>query len=1080
MKSLAASQLPPAPLSFAQQRIWFLEQLEPNGSVYNIPVGLRLVGALDTEALERSLNEIVRRHEVLRVGYPSVGGQPVQVVLTSLTLSIPVVDLTGLPPAEREIEARRLADDEAERPFDLTRAPLLRATVIRVAPEDHVLLLTVHHIVYDAWSTRVLYRELSALYLAFSNGRASPLPDLPIQYGDFAQWQRDSLQGEFLDQQLSYWKRQLEKIPTLQLPLDRPRPAIQTFRSASHSILLSKKLTESIKALSSRARATLFMTLLAAFKVLLCRYTGQEDIAVGTPIANRGRIELEALIGFFLNTLVLRTDLSRNPGFLELLARVRDVAFDAYAHQDLPFEKLVEELKPERILNQTPLFQVLFVLQNDAVRELKLEHLTVSRFTAEGNTTQFDFSLFMAETDHGLVARAQYNTDLFDAGTMQRLLAHYQNLLKGIVADPTEAIWALPLLESSERNQLLSAWNDTKTEFPKGICIQELFESQAERTPDGVAVVYEDQRLTYGEVNRRANQLARYLRTFGVRPEVLVCICMERSLEMIVGLLGILKAGGAYVPLDPAYPKERLAFMLDDCQATILLTQGSLIAGLPNHEARVVCLDTDWEEIGRESEENCVREAGCDNLAYVIYTSGSTGRPKGVAIEHRSAAALLHWARETFSPEEIAGTLASTSICFDLSIFEIFFPLSSGGKVIIAKNALELPTLQTAEPVTLVNTVPSAMAELMRTGGLPASVRTVCLAGEPLPVRLVEQIYQQQTIQKVFDLYGPTEDTTYSTFALRSVSGPATIGWPIANTQIYLLDSHMQPVPIGVSGELYIGGAGLARGYLNRPELTAEKFIPNPFGDEPGVRLYHTGDMARYLPDGNIEFLGRVDHQVKIRGFRIELGEIEAALTDYPGVLQSVAAVTIDESDNKRLAAYVVANHEVFPATSELRGFLKDKLPEYMIPSAFVILDALPLTPNGKVDRKALPVLDQNRPELKENFVSPRNATEQTIAEIWAQVLNVDRIGVNDNFFELGGHSLLATQVMSRLRDVFEVEIPLRGLFENPTVAELAVPIQALAKKATSEEIAGLLLDLESLSDEEADRLLAQENLKGV
>lgn len=820
------------------------------------------------------------------------------------------------------------------------------------------------------------------------------------------------------------------------------------------------------------------MTLLAAFNVLLCRHTGQEDIAVGTPIANRGRIELEGLIGFFLNTLVLRIDLSRNPSFLELLARVRDVAFDAYTHQDLPFEKLVEELKPARILNQPPFFQVLFVLQNDAVRELKLSDLIVSRFTAEGNTTQFDLSLFMAETDQGLVARAQYNTDLFDAGTMQRLLAHFQNLLKGIVANPTEPIWAMSLLESSERAQLLLGWNETRRGYPSDRCIHELFEAQVKRTPDAVAVIFQHQKVTYRELSRWANQLAAYLRKFGVGPDVLVGICVERSMEMVIGLLGILKAGGAYVPMDPAYPKERLAFMLDDCKATVLLTQESLIAGLPEHEARVVCLDTDWEDIGRESEEKCVHEVISDNLAYVIYTSGSTGRPKGVAIEHKNTTALLQWAREKFSPEEIAGVLASTSISFDLSIFEMFVPLSSGGKVIIARDALELPTLQTAEPVTLVNTVPSAMAELMRTGGVPTSVRTVCLAGEPLRTGLVQQIYQQQTIEKVFDLYGPTEDTTYSTFALRSVGAPATIGRPIANTQIYLLDSYMQPVPVGVSGELYIGGAGLARGYLNRPELTAEKFIPHPFGEEPGMRLYNTGDIARYLPDGKIEFLGRLDHQVKIRGYRIELGEIEAVLTDYPGVRQSVATVREDDSGTKRLVAYVVANQELAPTTSDLRGFLKDRLPEYMIPSAFLILDDLPLTPNGKVDRKALPALDQSRPELNESFVYPRNTAERTIAEIWSQVLEVESVGVHDNFFDLGGHSLLATQVMSRLRESFQTEIHLRALFEYPTVAELAVQIQAQVKNFAQQVRGDVLVELEMLSDEEAERLLAQETVK--
>lgn len=1088
----AAGVARPFTLSFAQQRMWFLDQLEPHGSVYNIPIGLRLRGPIDVESLERSLSEIVRRHEVLRSTFPATGGQPVQLVSASLTLSLSVVDLTTLPAADRENEAHRLASEEAERPFDLAHGPLLRAQLLGLGPQDHVLLLTVHHIVFDAWSTRVLYRELTVLYEAFCEGQSSPLAELPIQYVDFAQRQRDWLQGEMLDQELSYWKKQLDRVSTLQLPVDRPRPAVQSFRAAYESIVLSKELTEAVKTISLRARATLFMTLLAAFKVLLCRYTGQEDIAVGSPIANRGRIEFEGLIGLFLNTLVLRTDLSRNPSFIELLERVREVAFDAYAHQDLPFEKLVEELNPERILNLTPLFQVLFVFQNDAVHELKLSGLTASRFTRESNATQFDLSLIMAETDQGLVARAQYNADLFEAGTMQRMLGHFRTLLKGIVANPKQPILDLPLLESSERDRLLLAWNDTQTDDPKNACVHNLFEAQAERSPNATAVVVssadsdcgEDERLTYRELNRRANQLAHHLKSLGVGAEVPVAVCIERSLGMVIAILGILKAGGAYVPLDSAYPKERLAFMLEDAQVPVLLTEQRLVEGLPEHGAHVVCLDTGWEAVARVSEENPASGATVENPAYVIYTSGSTGKPKGVQVPHRALVNFLNSMRRQPGLTNHDTLLAVTTLSFDIAALEIFLPLVTGACAIIlsrevAADGVRLSKELTKYVATTMQATPVTWRMLVEAGWQGSDGLKVLCGGEALPRELAAQLLAR--CSSLWNLYGPTETTIWSVICqVVKRDGPTPIGQPIANTQIYILDPLLQPRPIGIPGQLYIGGAGLARGYLNRPDLTGEKFVPNPFSGEPGARLYHTGDLARYLPDGNIEFLGRTDHQVKVRGFRIELGEIEAVLTANPGVRETVAIVREDEPGKKHLVAYVVARDEFALTTSDLRGYLKDKLPEYMIPSAFMMLDALPLTANGKVDGKALPALDQTRPELKEGFVAPRNSAEQTIAEIWAQVLEVDRVGVYDNFFDLGGHSLLATQVMSRLREAFHIEIPLRALFENPTVVELAVQIQAQVKKLAPQKVGDLLVELELLSDEEAERLLAQENFKEV
>lgn len=929
------------PLSLAQQRLWLLNQLAPGSPFYNIPGALRFTGLLNVAILERSINEVLRRHEVLRTTFVSVDGKPHQVIHPAQPRALPVVNLRELPHTKLQIEIQRLATEEAQRPFDLERGPLLRVTLLQVSEEEHVLLLTIHHTVADGWSRGVFLRELGALYKAFSTGKPSPLPELPIQYADFAVWQRQWLVGEVLQTQLDYWKQQLDNLPRLQLPTDRPRPTIQTFTGRTQSLVLPKTLTSSLKAFSQQQGVTLFMTLLAAFKTLLYRYTGQSDIVVGSFIANRNWTQIEGLIGFFVNTLALRTDLSDDPTFGKLLERVQKVTLGAFAHKDLPFEKLVEELQPERNLSQNPLFQVAFQLQdatfqlqNSSMPDLDLPGLTLNMLGADKKTTLFDLSLGMAELAEGLVAVMEYSTDLFDDATITRMLGHFQILLEGIVADPNQALSTLPLLTAKEKQQLTSKWNDTQTDYPLDQCIHELFEAQVERSPDAIAVVYENEQLTYRELNTRANQLAHYLQKLGVGPEVLVAICIERSLEMVVGILGILKAGGAYVPLDPAYPRSRLAFILEDTQISVLLTQEKLVAALPKHRAMVVCLDTDWEEIVQHSALNPINKATSENLAYTIYTSGSTGRPKGVAIAHRSTIALLDWAKKLFPTEALAGVLASTSICFDLSVFELFVPLSYGGKVILVENALYLPTSSQANQVTLINTVPSVIAELLRVDGIPESVRIVNLAGEPVQNKLVQQLYQLDNVQQVFNLYGPSEDTTYSTFALlhKGANDIPPIGRPIANTEIYLLDQYLQPVPVGVPGEVYIGGAGLARGYLNRAELTAEKFIPNPYssaypdalrtgmsysnghatrttnGNKLGARLYKTGDLARYRSDGNIEFLGRIDHQVKVRGFRIELGEIEALLNQHPGVEQAVVLAQEAQPGNKSLVAYVVQN----------------------------------------------------------------------------------------------------------------------------------------------------------------------------
>lgn len=1046
------------PPSFAQQRLWFFDQLEPGSSAYNMPAAVRLRGPLNVATLEQSLNEIVKRHEALRTTFAMVDGRPVQVIAPILMLTLPVVDLRELSETERETEVQRLVTEEAQRPFDLAHGPLLRVTLLRLDAEEYVGLLTMHHIVSDGWSTGILIREMAVLYDAFSSGRSSPLPALLIQYADFAHWQRQWLQGEVLETQLAYWKAQLVGAPPLlEVPTDHPRPAVQTFRGAHQSVVLPATLTEGFKVLSRQEGATLFMTLLAAFKVLLFRYTSQDDLIVGTPVANRNRLEIEGLIGFFVNTLVLRTDLSGNPSFRELVRRVREVCLGAYVHQDLPFERLVEELHLERNLSRNPLFQVMFVLENAALRSLELPGLTVSPVEAESETAHFDLTLQIVETAQGLTAVLVYNTDLFEAATIARMLGHFQTLLEAVVAHPEQRLSDLPLLPAAERRQLLVEWNDTKTDHSQDdLCIHQLFEAQVKQTPDAIAVVFEGEPLTYRELNRRTNQLAHHLRALGVGPEVPVGICLERSLEMVIGLLGILKAGGAYVPLDPAYPAERLAFMLEDAQPPVLLTQERLVAGLPEHGATVVCLDSGWGAIARESEENPINSTTPENLAYVIYTSGSTGQPKGVLVSHGS---LAHHCRDVqgyYELDSSDGVLQFASLSFDVSLEEILPTLIVGARLVMQGadvwHPADLRRKISELGLTVLNLPTAYWQELAREwANTPELVpnnqpRLVIVGGDTMSSDSLK-LWQQTPANaaRLLNAYGPTEATITATVCeLTPRLGESTtfqripIGRPLANRAIYILDPYGNPVPVGVAGELYIGGAGLARGYLNRPEVTAEKFLPNPFSVEPGARLYKTGDLARYLPDGNIEFLGRIDHQVKIRGFRIELGEIEAVLGHYPDVREAVVVAAEDMPGEKRLVAYVVAQQEPAPTISELRRFLREKLPEYMVPAVFVLLDAFPLTPNGKVDRRALPAPDHARPELAKTFVAPRDALERQLIHIWEEVLGVRPIGVRDNFFELGGHSLLAVRLFSLIENRLGTRLSLATVFQGATVEHLA------------------------------------------
>jgi len=1036
------------PTSFAQQRLWFLARLEPDSPAYNIPRPLRLRGALNVPALRQTFNQILDRHDVLRGRFELIDGQPMQLIASQLEIDLPVIALQHLSPNEREAEVSRLAIADAEQPFDLSKAPLLRVSLLKLAPDEHVLLLTMHHIVSDGWSMGLLVKEMASIYESISEQQPPALPKPTIQYADFARWQHKWLQDGVLEEQVRYWQQHLNEAPAvLSLPIAKQRPATQTINGSHRSRTLSQKLKRALKELSRQEGVTLFMMLLAAFTTLLYRYSGQDDLVVGTPIAGRNREELEALIGFFVNTLPLRTSLAGNPSFRELLTRVKETSLGAYAHQELPFEKIVEAIQPVRSLSHSPIFQVMFALQNQPRATFTLPGLEVAHLKRDYDTAKFDLSLFMSERDDRLSCWLEYNTDLFTTTSVERLLDHFETLLESIVANPDRSISQMPLLSERERQEILVDWNRTQAEFDGTILVHELFEAQTERTPEATALVAGKERLNYRELNARANQLARYLLATGVGPDQRVGVCLERSADAVIAILATLKAGGAYMPLDLAYPAERLAFTLADSEARVLLTNEALAATVPDTAARKVFLDSEWPVIARHESSNLPRVAHPENLAYVIYTSGSTGRPKGVAIEHRSTATFLQWAMKTFSAAELSSVLLSTSFCFDLSVFELFAPLSVGGKVILVENALQLANLN-GEEVTLVNTVPSAMTELVRFGGIPASVQTVNLCGEPLLKSLVDEIYERTQARQVLNLYGPSEDTTYSTYVLaeRDVPTEPTIGRPMSNTAAYILDREGQPVPVGVPGELHLSGAGLARGYLNRPELTAEKFIPDPYSGSGGARMYGTGDLARYRADGEIEFLGRIDHQVKLRGYRIELGEIEIALREHDAVEDAVV-IAQDSATGRDLVAYVAVQLPVDEqsVTARMRALLRTTLPEYMVPAYFVFLERLPLTPNGKIDRRALPSATRSRADLTESRTTPANKVEQRLARIWKEVLSLDRVGFNDNFFEIGGHSLLAVRLVSEIEKAFGQKLALVSLFRHTTIESQAEALSHVA-----------------------------------
>ncbi|HVG10073.1 MAG TPA: amino acid adenylation domain-containing protein, partial [Thermoanaerobaculia bacterium] len=1032
----------PLPLSFAQQRLWFIDQLEPGSPLYNVPAALRVEGPLDGAVLARCLGEIVRRHEALRTAFAAPQGVPVQVIRPAEPFLLPVVDLSALPESAREDLVRPLTAAETRRPFDLASGPLLRGLLLRLAAQDHAVVLTMHHIASDGWSIGILVREIAALYAAFAADRPSPLPELPVQYADFAAWQSSWLRGEVLDQEIAFWRRELAGLPPLlELPTDHPRPAVLSHRGAARPVRLSAGLTQQMKALAGTEGATLFMVLLAGFQALLARISGQDDLAVGSPVAGRNRVETEGLIGFFVNTLVLRGDVAGAPTFRELLGRVRETALAAYLHQDVPFERLVEELAPARSLAHSPLFQVMLVLQNAPFESLEIENLRLRPVVVKATTAKFDLTIHLAEHDGGLSGTFEHATDLFATVTIDRLIAHYERLLTTALAAPELSTPELPLLSPAERHQAIAEWNDTGVAPAREVLLLDLLAARAEQDP-------------HGELAARSDRLATHLRALGIGPDVIVALFLERSVDLVVALLAVLKAGGAYLPLETSLPCPRLSFLLEDSRAPLLLTRTRLLPALPEHSCRVVCLD-DLPESGREAGlavQPTADNPTADNLAYVLYTSGSTGNPKGVAVTHRGLANYLLWAADVYPAGEGRGAPVHSPVSFDLTVTSLFLPLLAGRcvELVPEEEGVEGLAAALAEGgFGLVKLTPSHLDVLQRL--LPPERVSGCagafvIGGEPLSGEQLAFWRLHAPGLRLINEYGPTETVvgccTYEVPDSLPPAGPVPIGRPIANTRILILDERLCPVPIGVSGELYLGGAGVCRGYLHRSGLTAEKLVPDPFGTW-GERLYRTGDLARRLPDGTIEFLGRSDHQVKVRGFRIELGEIEAALSALSGVIQAVVIVREDTPGVRHLVAYVVGELE----PRSFREQLRERLPEYMVPDLFVALDSLPLTANGKVDRKVLPAPDQQ--PFSESYQAPRTPVEEVLAAIWGEVLGLERVGTADRFFDLGGHSLLATQVLSRVRQAFGVELPLRDLFEAPALSDLAARVEKALRTGT-------------------------------
>jgi amino acid adenylation domain-containing protein/non-ribosomal peptide synthase protein (TIGR01720 family) len=1053
------------PLSFAQQRLWFLYHFEPESPEYNIPQAFRIEGDLEPDVMQRALIELVRRHEALRTTFRSVEGEPAQVIAQVVDMEVPFLDVRPrvATPGDAWPEAMRLAAADAKEPFDLALGPLMRAKLYRSGEREWLLYTNVHHIAYDGWSIGIFARDLAAIYDALVAGVPPALPELPVQYLDFALWQRDWLKGEVLEEQISYWRKQLASVPPLEMPTDYPRPAVRTHNGSALPLNLGEALSRDLKAFVQREGSTLFIALTAAYKALLHHWTTQEDISVGTLIAGRRRPEVEGLIGFFANTLVLRTDLTGDPTFRELLAREREVSLDAHAHQDLPFEKLVEDLNPPRDLARTPLFQVMLILLNAPGEALEIPGLKLRPLPIDSRTSKMEMTLYLTDTAAGLDGFAEYNTDLFDRVTMVRLLGHYRRLLEAVVANPELRLSELPLLGDEERRQVTADWNATRAERPR-TTLHGLIEAQVEKTPDAVAVDFEGAKLTYRELDQSANRLARHLRSVGVGPEVLVGVAMERSLEMLVGILGVLKAGGAYVPLDPEYPKERVAYMLEDSRIPVLLTQEKLLEKLPESAALAVAVDRDAAAIATQSSEPVASGLGLNGIAYMIYTSGSTGKPKGVQVPHEAVVNFLHSMSKKPGLTSADTLLAVTTLSFDIAGLELYLPLSVGARLLLVSRDTtqageKLKEILDTAGVTAMQATPATWRLLLSAGWLGSRDLKILCGGEAFPRDLANQLLG--ACGSLWNVYGPTEATIWSTLDQVTNDGPITIGKPLDNTEIYLLSRRGNPVPVGVPGELLIGGVQLARGYRGRPDLTADKFVPHPFaGDrqEPGARLYRTGDLARHLADGRIEFLGRIDHQVKVRGFRIELGDIEAALDLHPDLAQAVVVAREDTPGNKKLAAYLVTapgiEKDKAPSVSDLRAWLKEKLPEYMIPALYTFLEAMPLTPNGKVDRRALPAPD--KAAAAREYVAPRDEKEAFFCELWQEILGLPRVGINDDFFELGGDSLLVIRVVTKANKA-NMGITTKQVFQHRSVAELSAVAGTIQIVAEQGDVTGPL-----------------------
>lgn len=1077
--------------------IWIAEQKDPGLSVYHIPEAIRIIGSLDSAALQKSVDEIVRRHEALRTTFLNEDGKPIQEVASEVKVEIQIEDLQNVKQQEKEKLTKDLLHESANTPFDLSKGPLLRFLLLRLEEDDHIFLMTIHHIISDGWSIDILMRELAMLYGSYSKDESSALSGPLFQYSDFKNWQKQWLQGDVLNSEFSYWKKKLNGMTAMELSLDYPRPPKLSFRGTIHSFVIPPALTQSLKALSRSENVTLFMLLLAAFKVLLSRYTGQEDIAVDSPVAGRNRYEAENIVGCLTNTLILRTNVSGNPSFQELLQQVRQVALEAYAHQDIPIEILLSKLTKELI--RPPLYEVMFVLQNTPMVAKWPKRLKVTPYTVDKDTSMFDLTLEIADDKTGLRAFIEYSTDLFHVETIQKMSQHYQNILQAIVVNPGVKVSEIPILSGEDRDQILFQWNNTSERYIEDLCVHQLFEQQVEKTPDAVAIESDQDRISYYELNRRANQLAHYLSRSGVCAEKIVGIYMNRSIEMIVSILGVLKAGGAYLPLDPGYPKEQVGFILKDSKCYLLLTHESLQDREVEPEVVKLYLDANFTLIANEPFVNLNCNVAPANLAYLIYTSGSTGKPKGVLIAHNALLSHSTAIRKQYASSPADRVLHFAAVNFDVAAEELFPSLISGATVVLRSEEVVLSLEKfnqflRQEKISVVNLPTSFWQEWVSylresPDQIPGDLRMVVVGTESGSMSRFQE-WKALVGESVEwrNAYGLTETTITSTIFDPRMCSPyeilhsIPIGRPIANTETYLLDTEFQPVPVGVRGELFLSGLGLSRGYLNHMDTTAERFIPNPFSQEPGARMFKTGDFARYLSDGTIELLGRVDYQAKIRGYRIELGEIEAALHGHPNV--RAAAVIVQEHSwndkkDKKLVAYFVSAQSPVPANGELRRYLEERLPYYMIPNRFVCVDALPLLPSGKVNRDALHYLEEVRSEQSAEFLGPRNPVESILAMIWTELLGIEQIGMEENFFDLGGHSLIATQMVSRLRKVLQIELPVRSIFEMPTISDMAEFLRAdKGIGARIEKTAQLLLNVAELSEEEADKMLMDKVLQ--